>query len=65
MYKCVKNKKYFLSISTFPLSAKKISDVYLTGFRYWDSFDSKNHSIVIHRFRIILGVNKKTCCAEN
>lgn len=64
-YKQFQNKKYYLAFNMFPKTAKKLSKVYWTGFRKWESDDSKNYSIVIHRFRIIFAVKKQChdqCC---
>jgi len=62
MYKAFQNKKYYLSFSTFPKSAKNISSVYLTGIRNWDAEDMYNYSVVINRFRIIFGIKRNSGC---
>lgn len=59
MYKqIIRHKRIILAVNTFKKSAKTISPVYLTGIRNWQSSDSYNYSIVIHRFRIILSISK-------
>ena len=51
-YKAWENINYYLAFDKFPISAKKVSDVYNTGYHYW-SDDMKNYSIVLYRYRII------------
>ena len=58
MYKAFQNKKYYLAFNTFPKTAKKVSNVYLTGIRNWISDDMYNYSIVINRFRIIFSIKR-------
>lgn len=58
MYKAFQNKKYYLAFNTFPKTAKKVSKVYLSGIRNWTSDDMYNYSLVIYRFRIILGIKR-------
>lgn len=60
MYKALQNKKYYLALDTFPITAKGISDVYKSGIRNWVSADMYNYSLVIHRFRIIFGIKRQT-----
>jgi len=64
MYKCFKSKKYRLTFNTFRKSAKKVSNVYKSGFRYWKADDSYNYSIVIGTFRIIFSKEReqRACC---
>ena len=59
MYKSFQNKKYYLAFNTFPKTAKRLSKVYLTGIRKWESMEMKNHSIVLGTFRIIFGIKKQ------
>lgn len=58
MYKSFKTKKYYVAFNTFRKSAKKVSPVYLTGIRNWESDDAKNYSLVLGTFRIIFSINK-------
>ena len=58
MYKAIQNKKYYLTINKFSKTAKKVSAVYLTGLRIWDSMDMKTYSLVIGVFRIMFGIKK-------
>lgn len=62
MYKSFSGKRFGIAINKFPKTAKRVSRVYLTGFRAWDSFESKNYSIVIGTFRLILYINKPNAC---
>lgn len=66
MYKAIQNKKYYLAINIFPKTAKKVSKVYLSGIRVWDSDDMKTYSIVLRTFRIMFGIkhlDRGTCQA--
>ena len=58
MYKAFENKKLYLAFNTFPITAKRVSRVYLSGIRIWTYDDMYNYSLVIHRFRIIFGVKR-------
>lgn len=60
MYKAFQNKKYYLALNTFPITAKDVSGVYLSGIRNWISDDMYAYSLVIHRFRIIFGIKRQT-----
>jgi hypothetical protein len=60
MYKALQNKKYYLAFNTFPITAKGVSGVYLSGIRNWISDDMYNYSLVIHRFRIIFSIKRQT-----
>ena len=60
MYKTFKIKSVSISFQKFKESAKTVSEVYLTGIRNWDAFDSKNYSIVAGCFRVILSIDKVT-----
>ena len=59
MYKAFQNKKYYLAFNTFPKTAKKVSKVYLTGFRKWAADDMFTYSIVIDCFRVMFGIKRK------
>lgn len=59
MYKAIQNKKYYLAANTFRKTAKKVSRVYLSGFKKWESDDMTTYSIVIGTFRIMFGVKKE------
>lgn len=59
MYKAFENKKHYLALNTFPITAKRISSVYNTGIRNWVSDDMYNYSVVIHKFRIIFGIKRQ------
>ena len=63
MYKQIQNKKFYLAVNIFPKTAKKVSDVYLRGFRKWDSDHMKTYSFVVGTFRIMFGIKKNqfTC----
>lgn len=65
MYKAFQNKKYYLALNTFPITAKGVSGVYNTGIRNWVSDDMYNYSLVIHRFRIIFGIKRQTYDCAN
>lgn len=60
MYKAFQNKKYYLAFNKFPKTAKKVSKVYLTGIRIWNSDDMKTYSLVLGTFRIMFGIKKET-----
>ena len=47
MYKSFKLGRTRLAFDKFPSTAKEVSPVYLSGFRYWEAFDSTNYSIVL------------------
>ena len=63
MYKVLKNKKFRLVFNKFPISAKSVSGVYITGFHKWHDESGVVRSIVAGRFRIMLTINNK-CCGE-
>jgi hypothetical protein len=65
MYKAFQNKKYYLALNTFPITAKNVSVVYNTGIRNWVSDNMYNYSLVIHRFRIIFGIKRQTHDCSN
>ena len=64
MYKAIQNKKHYLAINRFRNTSKSISDVYLSGFHKWSSYEMKTYSIVIGTFRIMFGIKTKDngCC---
>ena len=60
MYKSFKFKKYGLAFNIFPKTAKNLnqeSKPYVTGFRFWDSFDHKTYALVLGTFRIMFYVD--------
>lgn len=59
MYKARQNKKYYLAVETFSKKRKTISDVYLTGFRFFETDDMKTYSLVLGTFRIMFGRKKE------
>lgn len=65
MYKSFKNGRLRIALHIFPATAKKVSDVYSTGFNKWDDSEAKNYSIVIARIRVIISIDKPAhCCGE-
>ncbi len=64
MYKAFQNKRYYLAFHTFPKTAKNISDVYLSGIRRWSADDMYNYSIVVYRFRMIIGIKRVVICGD-
>lgn len=58
MYKNIRIKSYTIAFEKFSRKRKDLSVVYKTGFRNWDAMDSKDYSIVLGFFRIIISVNK-------
>lgn len=64
MYRSFRIGKYNIAFHKFQKKTKTVSKVYLTGFRFWDSMDSKNYSVVVWTFRIIFSINKNinSCC---
>ena len=58
IYKEFKFKNIRITFNKFPVKRKRISDVYLNGFHYWDD-DEKNYSLVLGVFRIIFSVKIK------
>lgn len=58
MYKAFQSNNYYLALETFPLTAKSVSRVYITGIRNFESGDMKTYSVVLYRFRIMLGIKK-------
>lgn len=69
MYKSIKTAKYILGLNFFPKTRKKVSKVYHTGIRLWESDDFKTYSIVLGGFRILFNIKKLTptsnrCCGH-
>lgn len=65
MYQAYSNKKYYLAFNKFPKTAKKVSEVYHTGFRKWESDEMKTYSIVVGTFRIMFGIKKEQLAQSN
>lgn len=57
-YKSFKKGNIRIAFDKFPKTAKQVSEVYKTGIRNWNADDSKNYSIVLGTFRIILSFEK-------
>ena len=64
MYKSIKFKNLTIAVNRFPATARRVSNVYLTGIRNWKAQDANYYSLVIGRFRVMLSINKNIgeCC---
>jgi hypothetical protein len=58
MYKNFKVGRGAITFHCFPKTAKKVSEVYLSGIRSWEDDDSYNYSLVFYTFRIFISIFK-------
>ena len=60
MYKKMKlTKKWEIAVSTFPLTAKKVSKVYKSGFRYFEADEDDTWALGVYRIRVMLYRHKE------
>lgn len=64
MYKAKKIGKFRFTFERFNIERKKISPVYLTGYRFFESDDSKNYTLVLGRCRIMFAIDKDIACGQ-
>lgn len=57
-YKAIQTKRFYVAVETFPVTAKRVSPVYKSGFRFFEAFDMKTYSIVAYRLRVMFGIKK-------
>ena len=69
MYKAIgglsSKSKIYLATETFPKTAKKVSSVYKSGIRVFNTNEMKTYSLVIYRLRFMLGIKHRDIGATN
>jgi len=66
MYKSFKIGKVRFAVHRFLKTAKRLSPVYRTGIRNWDTDIDKNYSLVAGCCRVMVAVDKPNgCCCDS